>query len=112
MMMCLPYSQQVSTCSMPAAACPVASMTISTSGSTLTERTSSLKYTLPVLTAWWMVSALRAAAGQPTRVSAARARSGARSATATSRMPGVRCTWLRNIEPNLPAPINATRKGF
>src|SRR5690606_12848183 len=49
--------------------------------------------------------------GQPTPVSAARARSGARSATPTSAMPGVRNAWARYMVPNLPAPISPTRSG-
>ncbi len=112
MMMCLPYSQQASTWVMPAAACPVASMTMSTSGLAMTASGSSLKKTLPFFRASLVLAALSAVAGQPTRVSAARARSGARSATATSRMPGVRGAWLMNMAPNFPAPSNATRNGL
>src|SRR6476661_4980330 len=48
---------------------------------------------------------------QPTRRHASRARSGARSAIAATSMPGVDGTCARNIEPNFPAPISATRTG-
>ena len=52
------------------------------------------------------------AAGQPTFAIAWRARSGARSATPTRAMPGVRSACDRYIEPNLPAPIRPTRRGL
>jgi hypothetical protein len=52
------------------------------------------------------------AVSQPTVRQASRARSGSRSTITGTSSPGVCETCDRNIEPNLPAPISATRTGF
>src|ERR1700722_4085670 len=52
------------------------------------------------------------ASSQPTVRQASRARSGSRSTMTGTSRPGVCGTCDRNIEPNLPAPISATRTGF
>ena len=85
---------------MPALGEPVASMSTSTSGSSIMRRASSKNRKEAI-----------AVSAQPTRRKASRARSGLRSAIATMRMPGVWRTWDRNIEPNLPAPISPIRSG-
>lgn len=112
MTMSLRYSQHSRVWEMPSAGSALASMTISTSASAMTCSASSQQKTLPLRAASWMLAAPSAAAGQPLRVSAARAREALSSATATRRMPGVRCTWLKNMELNFPAPIKATFSGF
>ena len=86
---------------MPAAGDPVASITMSTSGSAIIRALSSKKRTEPI-----------AASAQPTRWSASFARAGLRSAIAVIRTPGVCRAWDRYIEPNLPAPIRPTRSGL
>ena len=49
---------------------------------------------------------------QPTFLHALIAFSGLRSAITETSKPLVLGTWLKNIEPNLPAPIRATFTGF
>jgi len=58
-----------------------------------------------------VVAAIRSAS-QPTVRQASRARSGSRSTMTGTSSPGVCGTCARNIEPNFPAPIRATRTGF
>jgi hypothetical protein len=58
-----------------------------------------------------VVAAIRASS-HPTVRQASRARSGSRSTITGTSRPGVCGTWERNIEPNFPAPISATRTGF
>src|SRR6202035_2970150 len=58
-----------------------------------------------------VVAAIRPAS-QPTLRHASRARSGSRSTITGTSSPGVCGTCDRNIEPNLPAPISATRTGL
>ena len=63
--------------------------------------------------AYRLVEAEGHAFGLPNRVRTreARTRSGARSAIASTCMPGVRRACERYIEPNLPAPMSTTRTG-
>ncbi len=50
-------------------------------------------------------------ASQPSPGSLPRARSGSRSAMARTAIPGIVGAWVRNIDPNFPAPISATPIG-
>ena len=99
--MCLRCSQHASTWPMPAAGEPVASITMSTSGSAIIRALSSKRRTEPI-----------AASAQPTRCSASLARAGLRSAIAVMRTPGVCRACDRYIEPNFPAPIRPMRSGL
>jgi len=58
------------------------------------------------------VVAAISSSSQPTVRQASRARCGSRSTITGTSSPGVCGTCDRNIEPNLPAPISATRTGF
>ena len=109
--MCLPCRQHASTWAMPAAGEPVASITTSTASLAITAGVSSVRQVPPLRWASSRVFAPSRSSPQPTDSSAAFARAGLRSDTATKCSPGVRRTWLRNMEPNLPAPIRATRSG-
>ena len=84
---------------MPAAGDPVASITMSRSGSAIMRALSSNKRTDAM-----------AESAQPTRCSASLARAGLRSAMAVMRTPGVWRAWDRYIEPNLPAPIESLNR--
>ena len=83
---------------MPAAGLPVASTTTSMSSAAQASAPRSMK----------RVPAMRASS-HPTAAQAARARAGSRSAMTGTSSPGMVGTWARNMEPNLPAPIRATR---
>src|SRR6185437_11565358 len=85
---------------MPAGAWPVASTMTSIPGLAIIAMVSSRNRVAPIR-----------ASSHPTRRHASRARSGDRSAIAATSMPGVVGTWLRNMEPNFPAPIRPTRTG-
>src|SRR5689334_2229192 len=67
---------------------------------------------VPLVRASASEDAAYCSAGQPVRPRLSRARLGDKSAMATRCRPGVRRTCDRNIEPNLPAPINSTRSGL
>ena len=110
--MCLRCSQQASTCAMPMAGLPVASMMMSMCGDLISAMPSSMMAVLPCFAADSSEVAVKLSSFQPTLRKAALARSGERSAMPTMCMPGVRGTCERYIEPNLPAPIMPTRTGL
>ena len=97
---CRPAAMQASAWRTPATGSPVASTTTSGSPWRITLSASGNK-----------PSAAISASLQPDRRNVACARSGARSHTPTTRMPGVVRTCARNMDANLPAPITATRTG-
>ena len=85
---------------MPTAGLPVASTTTSISSDVAL-----------LLSAMKFVAEIRASS-QPTVRQASLARCGSRSTMTGTSRPGVCGTCDRNIEPNLPAPISATRTGL
>ena len=86
-------------------------MTIATSGAAMSASASSVTKEAPVFAATANDSAAKRSGAQPVRASEALARSGARSAIATTWMPGVCFACARYIAPNLPAPIRPTLSG-
>src|SRR4051812_16142073 len=98
--MCLPAAIAAPAWRMPAAGLPVAS--------TMTSIAPCIAFTASVVKV--VVAIL--SASQPTVRQASRARWGSRSTITGTSSPGVCGTCDRNIEPNLPAPISATRTGF
>src|SRR5215813_9093722 len=85
---------------MPTAGLPVAS--------TMTSMPPALAFAASAVNA----VAASLAASQPTVLHASFARCGSRSTMTGTSSPGTCGTWDRNIEPNLPAPISATRTGL
>ena len=110
--MCLRCSQHASTCAMPAAGLPVASMITSIWRFLIKESASSVMCVVPLVNACLKFSAANCSSVQPTRRSDSCARSGFKSAMPSKWMPGVFGICDRYIEPNLPAPIKPTRTGL
>ena len=95
--MCLPILNASLACFMPDGGCPVASTITSKSPYWIALNASSVKSTAPIWSSF-----------QPTDLQVNLARAGSRSAILATSNPGVVVTWLKNIEPNFPAPIRQT----